>query len=228
MLFQAAAGISTLHNLRQKLESEAYALWGERRRGEAAYYAGLKRCEEAEATLREVGVSAHKWQTAKRALDTAVTAAEESQTAYRNAETRRERLERIRRVAPFLSDMRIAQVEREHLGTPAALPPDAAKTFDAAEAEIARAAVEERLLGNRRQQQADALAALCRRPALIAHKALITALAGRVTEFVKATNDLPGVQGQVEANLALVRGNARQLGWIETEPEAIAAKWSIS
>lgn len=219
-----AAGLPGMHKLRTTLEAEAYALWGERKRGEAAYYAALKRMEEAEARLREVSVSSHKWLTAKRALDTATDAAAVAQDAYRAADTRRERLERIRRVRPALQEMRTAQDERAALATPAPLPKDAAATLATAESEVARAEVEVQLLQPRLAQETAALQAVQRNPDLLTHKDAIQSLAGRVTEYLKATTDLPLVRGQFEAKLATVQSFAQQVGWVETELADIKAK----
>jgi len=219
-----AAGLPGLHKLLTTLEAEAYALWGERRRGEAAYYAALKRMEDAEARLREVSVSSHKWLTAKRALDNATGAAAVAQEAYRTADIRRERLERIRRVRPALQELRTAQEQRAALATPALLPKDAAITLATAESEVARAEVEIQLLGPRLKQEAAALKAVQRNPALLAHKDAIQSLAGRVTEYLTATSDLPLIRGQFDAKLSAVRGFARQVGWVEAELKEVNAK----
>ena len=53
MLFQAASGIASFHHVRTKLEEEAHALWGDRKRGDAAYYIAHKRFTEAEARIND-------------------------------------------------------------------------------------------------------------------------------------------------------------------------------
>ena len=224
MLFQAAAGLSGLHKVRSKLEEEGRQLWGERKRGDAAYYAGLNRMEEAETLLREVSVSANKWQTARRELESATNAATAAINEYREVEARRERLARIKRITPALQQMRAAQAERDALGHPAPLPSTAQRTLDDAESEIAYAEADQRRVGPLLAAAKAALGSVRRNPALVAHGAAIGNLAGRVTQFLKASSDLPGVQGQLDAKIVAVQASARQIGWAESDVAAIAAK----
>lgn len=223
-LFQAAAGIAGLHKLQLKLEEEASALWAERKRGGTAYHDAFKAYDEAEARLREVGVSNNKWQTAKRGLQAAQDALDNAKEEYQRAEAMRERLERVRRVSPAVAEMRAAQSARKALGNPAPLPIDAAKTLADVEIEIERAAAEERLHNATMLKDRDELEALVRRPALVAGKAQITDLAGRVREFLKASVDVTGVEQKVYGKRMAVLDAARQVGWTETDIGVITAK----
>ena len=224
MLFQAAAGLSGVHKVRTALELEATALWGPWARADAAYYSARKRFEEAEATLKQVSVSSHKWLTARRALDAATAAARKSLDTYREIESRRERLERIRRVTPTLQQMRAAIAERDGMGTPALLPKAAETTLTAAEAEIAAADAQQALLTPRLQRDETALAAIVLNSPVTGHNAAIDSLAARVTSFLKSTNDLPQVQAQADAKIDFIRASAKEIGWNETGMKEIAEK----
>lgn len=122
MLFQAAAGVAGFHHLRTELEEEARARWGDRKRSDAAYYIALKQFTDTEARLKEVSVSGSKWLTTKRALDHAVDETGAALEEFRALEARRERLERIRRIAGPLQQMRDAIAERDRLGRPSSSP----------------------------------------------------------------------------------------------------------
>ncbi|MBK7080420.1 MAG: AAA family ATPase [Betaproteobacteria bacterium] len=160
MLFQAAAGLSGVHKGPHRAGTGSPRPVGPRVRDAAAYYSARKQFAEAEATLKQVAVSSQKWLTAKRILEAATTEAEKAHTAYRDIETGRERLERIRRVTPALQKLRSAIAERERLGRPALLPKDPEKTLTDAEADIASAQAKEGLLAPRMAQDTAALAAI--------------------------------------------------------------------
>lgn len=224
MLFQAASGIASLHHVRTKLEEEAHALWGDRKRGDAAYYIGYKQFTDAEAQIKAVGVTAHKWLTLKRQLDQAVAAAVTALTEYRELESRRERLERIRRVAGVLQQMHTAMAELTAMGSPALLPTDAGGTLAAAELEIAQAKAKRELHELRLETETAELDGIELNVALLEHKIEITRLAGRVDGFLKANEDLPNVQGQIDAKTSAVLVLARQIGWSEDTVTEIDAK----
>lgn len=224
MLFQAAAGVASLHHVRTKLEEEARALWGDRKRGEAAYYIALKHFTDAESRLKEVGVSSSKWLTAKRALDGAVAEADAALKEYRALEARRERLERIRRVAGPLQQMRDAIAERDRIGSPPLLPDNAAATLAAAENEIALAKAKREFHQRRLDTDTSELDKIMINEALLEHETEIKGVAGRVASFLQASEDLPVVQGQIDAKTGTVLALAKQIGWGETTIREIEAK----
>lgn len=224
MLFQAAAGVSSLHRTREALEQEAHALWGERKRREAVYYGALERYDSAAGRLREVGVSAHKWLAAKRALDDAAAAAQRALDDYNRHLGRGKQLERVRRVAVPLQQLREAQAARAALGSPAPLPDDAAATFRAAQEAIAMALDRQRIHAQSKQDHEAALAAIVLRPALIEHKPGIDDLGGRVAKYLDARADLPRVLRDIDARTTAVRRYAADLGWPEMDVDAIAAR----
>lgn len=224
MLFQAASGIASLHHVRTKLEEEAHALWGDRKRGDAAYYIAYKQFTDAEARIKAVGVTAHKWLTSKRQLDQTVAEAGTALTAYRELESRRERLERIRRVAGVLQQMHTAMAELTAMGSPALLPTDAGDTLAAAELESAQAKAKRELHEQRLEAETAELDGIKLNAALLEHKMEIARLVGRVDGFLKANEDLPNVQGQINAKTSAVLALARQIGWSEDTVTEIEAK----
>ena len=91
-------------------------------RGDAAYYQARSRFEAASTTLKAVRVSSQKWNAARRAYEDAAEEAQKATVAYRDIENERTRLERIKRVATTVQELRAAQAERAALGVPAPLP----------------------------------------------------------------------------------------------------------
>lgn len=56
VLFQSAAGIASLGDVREHLAAEADRLWAKRKSGDRAYYVGLKQYDEATAELKTASV----------------------------------------------------------------------------------------------------------------------------------------------------------------------------
>lgn len=216
MLFQAAAGVAGLHQLRTGLEEEARALWGDRKRGDAAYYIALKQFTDAEARLKEVSVSGNKWLTAKRALDLAVAETDAVLEELRAVEARRERLERIRRIAGPLQQMRDAIAGRDRFGAPSLLPADASATLAASENEIALAKAKRELHRTRLDLDIGELNKITINSVVLQHKTEIDGLASRGAGFLSATEDLPGVLGQINARSETILTLAKHIGWRET------------
>lgn len=224
MLFQAAVGMSSLQKFLQKLESEADALWGDRKSGSRVYYAAYERFEAARSRLREFGVTANKWQVAKRALDQAKAAEDAATAAVREVATQRGRLERIRRVANAVAKMRAAEVERVAIGMPPVLPADAMDTLTSVESELAQTDVHKRVVQDALQRAQKSLEGVQRNPAVTARRQAVTALAGRVAEFLSANADLPKVEAQLEVRINDALSKVRDLGWPEKDISVVAAK----
>ncbi len=224
MLFQAAAGVTGLHKLRQRLEADAYALWGDRKRGDASYYIGLQQYQEAEKRLKEVGVSSGKWLAVKREQDAAEADAEAAQARYVACERERQRLERVRRVAGPLRQREEASALLATLGAPPLLDADAGAVFAAAATEIAQARGTHDLLARRVDDEAAALAGIIVNTVVLDHQAEIETLEGRVAAYLTAGEDLPALQAQIDARTGAAISLARQIDWPESTLAAIEAK----
>ena len=224
ILFQAAAGIASLHHVRTKLEDEAHALWGDRKRGDAAYYIAHKQFADAEAQLKAVGVTSHKWLTSKKQLDQSMAEAEAALAEYRDLDAQRERLERIRRVAGVLQQAHTATVELAAMGSPVLLSTNAGETLAAAELEIAQANAKRELHEQRLEAETAELGGIDVNSTLLNHKKEIARLVSRVDGFLKANEDRPIVQGQINAKTSTVLALAIQIGWRDATVTEIEVK----
>lgn len=131
VLFQSAAGIAGLGKVKEALAVEADKLWGPRASAGRAYYAACTRWEEACKELKDLTVRTKGWTEARDRLDEVerdIAAASEKKLAL---QTKRTRLERIRRLAPTIQALRTCHQELELLGKVLELPADAAATLQA-------------------------------------------------------------------------------------------------
>lgn len=224
MLFQAATGVNGLHKLRERLEREAGELWTGRQNMSCAFYVAQKRFNEANTTLKQVMVSASVWQKQKRALDGAAAALSAAQGGFVAADREHQRLERVRRVEPFLRDHEEATALLATLGAPPLLPTTARATLD--EASVAMAREQDRIDHKKQQLTEDSAeaAAIPVNAAVMERKAEIDSLASRQQTYLDAVRDRPGLVARRNENTDKVRQLAAQLGWPETDLAAIAAR----
>ncbi len=106
VLFQAAAGVSALNEVLEALRAEANTLWAPRRSRERAWYVAADRLAEAETMLKAATVRPTAWAEAHKEcarLEEAFAGAE-TRHAELLAEVRE--LERLRRLAPLLAQIR--------------------------------------------------------------------------------------------------------------------------
>ena len=82
MLFSAGTGLSDLRERLSQLEDEANGLWGPRKSGKRLYHQAEARFNNATRQQREHSLSAKAWLTARKALDDAEKAYEESQQQH--------------------------------------------------------------------------------------------------------------------------------------------------
>src|SRR5690606_11423731 len=106
VLFQAAAGVATLNRVLASLREEADRLWAPRASRNRAWYEAAERFKEADKTLKAATVRPTAWsavQGESRRMDKAFIEARDrcAQLQARIAE-----LERMRRVAPLLTQIR--------------------------------------------------------------------------------------------------------------------------
>ncbi|GJH02755.1 YhaN family protein [Paraburkholderia terrae] len=139
VLFQSAAGISSLGPVRERLADEADRLWSKRKSGERAYYVGQKQLDEASAELRAAAVRTSAWRAAQEAVDEAQEGKESAERRHGELELKRSRLERIRRVAHHLAVWREKTAELGALGDVIDLPDDADATLQGALSKLAAA-----------------------------------------------------------------------------------------
>lgn len=220
VLFQSAAGIASLGDVRQRLADEADRLWARRKSGDRAYYAGLKQFDEASAELKTASVRTAQWRRAQGAVEEAEEKRREQDLQRAALEAQRGRLERVRRVAPHLNVWREKSAELRELGEVRALPADAGATLQTALTRLASAerAVELHVADAARlQTEADAI-----QPdrTMLAAQARIRALDIARERTVNHAGEIARLENEVDVRLRQVAQVSAQLGWPQDEAGA--------
>ncbi len=229
VLFQSAAGLSSLGAVRDALRTRAEELW--RPRGSCEFQSGDRALREATQDLKDSLVRTSAWvkaDEARKAADDAMAAAQAGQQALSQ---RRARLERIRRTAPHLARLRQLEAEIDALGTVADLPASAADDLYQGQQAVAAARVHLQVAEEALARCDADRAALVADPAVIASAQDIAALAELRGACIHHPRDLPIRRREAEQLLARVFDAAQQLGWPADEdmlramvPGALALK----
>ena len=213
VLFQSAAGIAGLGKVKDALAAEAEKLWAPRAAAGRAYYAASARWEQACKDLKELTVRTKGWTEARDQLDEVERRIAAEADKKKTLQTKRTRLERIRRLAPTVQAMRACQKEIELLGEVLELPADAASTLQAGLSELSVASTA-------KSQRAEDVAHFTKLRDGIAydqkvldaqhHIEELTAFGQRVRDHYA---DLETQKGERQAFLRLARSAAHELGW---------------
>lgn len=142
ILFQSAAGVASLGQVRDALEKEADALWAPTRSSKRAYYIERARMEEAADALKAATVRTREWTQASEQVQALEDRRQALRAAQRERQQLRSRLERLRRTAPLIAELRDIEGALDALGAVASLPELASNTL--ADAEMARAMAQQR------------------------------------------------------------------------------------
>lgn len=139
VLFQSAAGVASLGKVRDALEQEAMSLWAPRKSSERLYYLANEQLERATAALKQATVRTKDWVEAHSNVEALTEALESERIRHRALTQQRNRLERVRRTAPFVQALRDSERRLNELGTVNELPANAASVLDEAERALATA-----------------------------------------------------------------------------------------
>lgn len=213
ILFQAAAGVGSLGEVRDRLEKEADGLWAKRKSNDRRYYRAANELETAEAALKHATVRTKEWAEARARVDDLATQLDEARSRYQSLEQERIQLERVRRVAPLLIALADLEARQADLGAVVALPENAAALLAEAEREMALA---EQSAGMYRQQ-ATALqeqwGALSPDEAILARADDIAALAEKRVQVSQLPGDIAQREQEIRVLWDAVEAVARELGW---------------
>jgi len=116
ILFQSAAGLASLGKIRDALAAEADKLWAPRKSNDRAYYTAADQFEKATAALKDATVRTKAWVEANSKVEALHEALESERNSHQQLQGRRSRLERIRRLAPFLAAIRESEKQLAELG----------------------------------------------------------------------------------------------------------------
>lgn len=213
LMFEAASGITGFGQLRDKLEAEAKTLWDRRHSGERLFYRGLDELREAEKQLKDSTVRVRDWIGLQDKLQEARAAFEVLRQKREELEIRRSRLERIRRVAPYMQRLRAEREAHEQVANAFRLPRTAAEDLHRAEREMHSADV---LLA----QATRALEAVMQRmqsitidKACIDHATAIRSLIQQRVHTEKYVHEIRARQAELRLRQEEARSLAEQLNW---------------
>ncbi|KVU29832.1 chromosome segregation protein SMC [Burkholderia ubonensis] len=222
VLFESAAGVGSLGPVREELEARSGELWAPRRSG-SAFAVAETSFNEAVGELKAVQVRTRDWVDRKEAREAVDQEIERARTEQRRLETLRSKLERVRRLAPYLKELTVKEAALVELGPVVELPPTAQADLLKAQGDLAaeRKVLEERradLAGKRHARDAivadgDALAL----------SADIDALDRLRSACANHPQDLLLRDAEVERHLLAAFGAAAQLGWPADEAALRAA-----
>ncbi|KVU86898.1 chromosome segregation protein SMC [Burkholderia ubonensis] len=222
VLFESAAGVGSLGPVREELEARSGELWAPRRSG-SAFAVAETSFNEAVGELKAVQVRTRDWVDRKEAREAVDQEIERARAEQRRLESLRSKLERVRRLAPYLKELTVKEAALVELGPVVELPPTAQADLLKAQGDLAaeRKVLEERradLAGKRHARDAivadgDALAL----------SADIDALDRLRSACANHPQDLLLRDAEVERHLLAAFGAAAQLGWPADEAALRAA-----
>ncbi|OJB09677.1 chromosome segregation protein SMC [Burkholderia ubonensis] len=222
VLFESAAGVGSLGPVREELEARSGELWAPRRSG-SAFAVAETSFNEAVGELKAVQVRTRDWVERKEAREAVDQEIERARAEQRRLETLRSKLERVRRLAPYLKELTVKEAALVELGPVVELPPTAQADLLKAQGDLAaeRKVLEERradLAGKRHAR--DAIVA---DGDVLALSADIDALDRLRSACANHPQDLLLRDAEVERHLLAAFGAAAQLGWPADEAALRAA-----
>ncbi|MHB9839685.1 AAA family ATPase [Paraburkholderia terrae] len=224
ILFQSAAGIAGLGKTRDALTAEAETLWGPRRAGDRAYYVALDQLEKATAALKEASVRTKVWSEVNGAVQDLDDSLREERRRQQVLKNQRDRLERVRRLAPLLATVRQNEAQLAQLVNAVELPADATSVLASAERDLAIAGQRLTL----RQQDIDKatqeLEQITLDDAILENATDINALDERRLQYAAYERDIDRREQEVAVLWQRVRENCNDLGWKSDDEKDVRAR----
>ncbi len=106
MLFEASTGVDLYGKFLDQLEEEANTLWSSRYSKDREYHKAHDAFKEAQRVLKEATTRTTEWKATNQKVDEASEAMAGATKAYQALEQTRNRLDRIRSVAPHLQTLK--------------------------------------------------------------------------------------------------------------------------
>lgn len=213
LLFQSAAGISSLGAVRDELAEEAGKLYAPRKSGERAFYRALDQYETARQALKVATVNTRQWTAANGRLEAAQADIAHASQHYNTLAIERQRLERLRRIAPRVAQLRDAQAELQRLAGAVLFPADAAQRLSQGELGIATQSTTLRLHQDQLASLQAQLDALQVDEALLALGPQIEALARQRQAVSQHPRNIERRNDEVQTLLQQAAQLSAQLGW---------------
>lgn len=224
ILFQAAAGIGGLGEIREQLEQEADRLWSKRKSDNREYYQASAQLEQAKGDLDRATVRAKDWLAARERVADLQAALEQAGARHLALEQERDRLQRVWRVATPLANLRDREARLAALGAVPTLPEEAGAQLAQAERDIALARQSLQLHEARVADLTARRDALHPDPAILERAAEIEALAEQRQRLGNHERDIGRRLEEVRVLWQQVQDGARQLGWPDEEEVALVQR----
>jgi len=224
ILFQAAAGVGSLGEIRDKLETEADKLWAKRKSSDREYYIASTELDQAEAALKRATVRTKDWQEARTKVDQIGDDLKLAQEQYRALEQKRIQLERVRRVAPMLTTLTELERQLASLGVVISLPENAAEQFAHGGHEIAIATPSLILFEKQATELQEKIEALLPDESILARGADIDALSEMRQQLRNHESDIGKREAEIHVLWQTVEESMRQLGWLAEGEDAVAQR----
>lgn len=220
VLFQSAAGIAGLGKVRDGLIDEADKLWSARRSSTRAYFIAETQYENAGKALKEATMRSKSWGDARATLDGVEERIASATARKGKLQADRLRLERVRRLAPLVVELKQKNEGLAALGEVLDLPANAAETRSTGEQKlsVARTTLAQcELAVTELTKQRDDVGLDA---AVLASKDEIHALAAYGESVRNHYAGLVARQAEVDRSIELARAAASDLGWPDSEDEA--------
>jgi uncharacterized protein YhaN len=224
ILFQSAAGVASLGKIRDALIAEADKLWAPRKANNRAYYIAADQLDQATTALKEATVRTKVWVDANNKVESLQEALSHEREGHQQLQSQRNRLERIRRLAPFLMTLRDNEHKLAELGEVIELPVDAATTLATAERELAIALERLELRTDEVENLTDALSSIIVDQAILDLAADITRLDKLRLQYSAYERDIANRKNEIAALWQTVSLACTQLGWAPDSESAIALR----
>lgn len=224
VLFQAAAGVAGLGTVYEALQSEAATLWAPRKSKDRLWYAALAQLDEATSALKDATVRPRDWSDVNRRVEQLRVDCDKQAANYRELLARRERLERVRRLAPDLNVLLDTEHRLEEMGSVIEFADDASNILATAELELARADQRRTTHSSDITRLKAALAAINVDHAVLAASGDIEALETLRHRYGSHPQRIERQLGEVEALWKDACNAAAQLGWDFGDSDALQAR----
>lgn len=228
ILFQAAAGVPSLGEVRDALLAEADKLWAPRKSADRAYYIAARQLEGANAALKQATVRTRDWAEASREAERLQEEIATERARHSSLQAERNQLERIRRLAPLLRMLRDNESQLHALGAAADLPANAAGTLSAAEQEMARARQLLELKTEAIQKVEDDLGKIQVDEAVLAIAADIEKLDELRLQYGAHEGDIERREAEKDVLWHDIRAACAQLGWESGSEEKVEGRLPAS
>ena len=221
VLFQSAAGIAGLGKVKDGLISEADRLWASRHSGNRTYYIASDQLDQANRDLKAATVRSKSFGDARSALDDVEARIAAATTLKGQLQAARDKLERVRRLAPKAVELKQKLAELEALGDVLNLPVNAQETLTKGEQDLSVAETTLRQCERAVTELTEQRDQVVFDASVLASRDDIQALAATGESVRNHYTGLVTRQAEVDRALELAGAAAEDLGWPDSKDEAV-------